>query len=228
MNNITVLKIGGSFINNQNLHKLKKIVEALKKHNGQQFIIVAGGGQPADFVRKYDTKVHLKADSSHFAAIAAMELNAYLLADYFNDFSFFTFDFNFNKKINIFLPLSYYRKFDPLPHSWNVSSDSIALELSQRLRSNNLFLFKQRIIKNNFKLNVQRAADSKLLDSYFPILYQQSSESLKSFIIDFKQANNMADLININKSELIKDKLSNTKLLNKDTRLRTNSFNLLV
>lgn len=210
MNNLTVLKIGGSFINNQNLINLKNIIKAVKTITDHKLIIVTGGGKAADLIRDYDRKIKLKDSSSHFAAIAAMELNSYLISDYFDSFSFFSTDFIFSKEINIFMPLNYYRKFDPLPHAWDVSSDSIALELSQRLKADNLFLIKQRTIKNNFKIKIESAADNKLIDNYFPKLYQDQNSNLKTIIINMKSIKNLEMLIENSKAEIL-NKNSNSK-----------------
>ncbi|TDS32332.1 hypothetical protein [Halanaerobium congolense] len=217
MTDLTVLKIGGSFINKEKQKELKQIIKALKMVENHKFIIATGGGKAADLVRSYDSNFQLKASSSHFAAIAAMELNSYLISDYFDDFSFFSTDFNFKKKINIFLPLAYYKQFDPLPHSWDVSSDSIALELGQRLRVNNFCLIKQKIIAKDLKIKAETAVQAELLDNYFPILYQQSQPELKSLII---------------KTEAVKDfefllKNNQVDLLNKNFKLKKTNFNLL-
>lgn len=214
MNKLTVLKIGGSFIKQQNLNNLNKIIKAIKKVDNHRLVIVSGGGKAADFIRDYDNKVELNASSSHFAAVAAMELNSYIISDYFNDFSFFSTDFNFSKKINIFLGLDYYRKFDPLPHSWDVSSDSIALELSQKLKADNLFLIKQRTIKSSFKIKSQRAADNKLIDNYFPCLYQKQESNLKALIINTKSVNNLEMLIKSNKAEILNQALASKAEVN--------------
>src|SRR6056297_1107427 len=216
MSNLTVLKIGGSFINQQNLKELKIIIKAIKNINKHKLIIVTGGGKAADFVRGYDNKVQLKASSSHFAAVAAMELNSYLISDFFDDFSFFSTDFIFSKKINIFLGLDYYREIDPPPHSWNVSSDSIALELSQRLKADNLFLIKQRTMKNNLEIKIQSAADNKLIDSYFPKLYQELDGKLKTLIINTKSIKNLKMLIEKSEAEIS----------NKAFDLKRENFNL--
>lgn len=217
MTDLTVLKIGGSFINQQKQEELTEIIRAVKKAKNHKFIIVTGGGKAADLVRNYDSNFHLKADSSHFAAVAAMELNSFMISDYFADFSFFSTNFDFKKRINIFLPLAYYKKFDPLPHSWDVSSDSIALELGQRLKADNLFLIKQKIIADNIKIKAKTAVEVGILDNYFSMLYQQNQQELKSLII---------------KPEAIRDfnfliKSSRTELIKKNFELGKNNFNLL-
>jgi len=199
MNKITAVKIGGSFFNDKTLKKIENITSIIEQlssgENQEKFLLITGGGKAADLVREFDSAADLDNKSAHFAAIAAMELNAYLLSDFFEDFSFFSAnDFlgpknyidknnisgnksrlenesraknsklknnklnnTFSNKniylekdsyaksnINIFLPLDYYRKLDPLPHSWQVSSDSIALELALRAGAERLVLLKQR------------------------------------------------------------------------------------
>lgn len=243
MNKITAVKIGGSFFNDNTVKKLKNItsiIEQLSSRKSQEnFLLITGGGRAADLVREFDSAVALNNKSAHFAAVAAMELNAYLLSDFFEEFSFCSADDflakdnylenknsakninsfeNINssnmkhildkksflsKQINIFLPLDYYRKLDPLPHSWQVSSDSIALEIALRAGAERLVLLKQRGYssqeKENFlkkhiesakrgnqninylrRISAKRLSNDGLIDEFFPELFRERIKSSKN------------------------------------------------
>jgi len=229
MDKIITIKIGGSFFEEQALKKLENITSIIKQQSSgedkMKFLLITGGGKAADLVRKFDSEVDLNDKSSHFAAIAAMELNAYLLSDFFEDFGFCSADEFFGEKnnINIFLPLEYYRRLDPLPHSWQVSSDSIALELAYRVGAANLILMKQRgyrslekgdasksnseTVKNTSqylsvsnRFSAREISDDGLIDNYFPHLLQifkdnskHSNEKLECIIAN---ANHLSEFEN--------------------------------
>ncbi|RCW89076.1 hypothetical protein DER71_10216 [Halanaerobium sp. DL-01] len=211
-NNIKVIKIGGSFFSSDIFNSLKKILKDISALDIKGLVFTAGGGKSADLIREFDRKYDLNDSSAHFAAISAVEINAYMLSSFLNDYTFLNAadgDFNktgdgeFNKskieknKISIFLPSAYYRKYDPLPHSWDVSSDSIALELADRACAEELILLKARdplflkeagIRGNDSKTKkiYYQAAESLreegLIDNYFPTLFYKTN--IKTTIIN--------------------------------------------
>jgi len=119
-------------------------------------LIVPGGGTFADAVRKKN----LDDDNSHWQAISAMNRYGVYLAT----FGFpLTETLDMPKKgITILLPEKILRKQDPLPHSWDVTSDSIALWIAQTMNSP-LLLIKSRD---------GNPTDSDYIDSYFMTLNQ--------------------------------------------------------
>ncbi|RQD75225.1 MAG: hypothetical protein D5S01_05520 [Halanaerobium sp. MSAO_Bac5] len=196
MKNLIVIKIGGSFFRDSKIETLKKISDIIQESNKKKILIVCGGGSAADLVRNFDKKVNLTDQAAHFAAITAMDLNSYLLSSYFNESSFLTADLELKNRINLFAAQDYYRSFDPLPHSWQVSSDSIALEVAQRLKADKLILLKQRYYnsserkdRNTAKRTIKAdllAADG-LIDSFFSSLYLKDKNQLSALIINANQ-----------------------------------------
>lgn len=208
MDKIIVIKIGGSFINTENIELLKKITELIEETAAEEknikIIIVTGGGQAADLVRYFDRELKLRAKTAHFAAISAVELNAYLISDFFKEFSFFSQNISLPNRINIFLPLLYYQNFDPLPNSWNVTSDTMALETAERTRADKLILLKQKDIINNehaSSIRADKLSESGLIDGYFSILFEKAQSALDD---KFE-----AVIINANYPQRIKDYLKN-------------------
>ena len=196
MKKLFVIKIGGSFFRNDKIEILKKITEFIKENTEMKFLIVCGGGAAADLVRDFEQKENLTDRAAHFAAITAMDLNTYLLSAYFTESSFLTAELELKKRINLFSAQNYYRKFDPLPHSWEVSSDSIALEIAHRLSADKLILLKQRYCNNSQKrdgntgkrtIKAEELAADGLIDSYFPLLYKKQKNNISAIIINANQ-----------------------------------------
>lgn len=122
-----VIKIGGSLLD----HAGPALQAILTSH--RRVLILPGGGVFADAVR--EAKAEGKA--AHWMAIAAMEQYGWLLSTYGIE----TTDTpEFYETPRIFLPYRYLRSHDPLPHSWDVTSDTISAWLAARLSAELLIL----------------------------------------------------------------------------------------
>ena len=108
-----VVKLGGSLYN-----KVPDLVSAFLSSERPLFV-VPGGGPFADQVR--NTKVG--QDSAHWMAIAAMEQFGWFISDQGIEKTEFL---KVPDRTVVFLPYRIMRELDPLPHSWDVTSDSIA------------------------------------------------------------------------------------------------------
>jgi len=82
-------------------------------------LIVPGGGIFADVVRK----LRVDDDSAHWMAIAAMDQYGWFIV---SQGVMATTLLKVPDRPVVFLPYCSMRQHDPLPHSWDVSSDSIA------------------------------------------------------------------------------------------------------
>ncbi|MEN6443204.1 MAG: uridylate kinase [Methanoregula sp.] len=122
-----VVKVGGSLSLN-----IREIIPALLA-SPRTLLIVPGGGKFADAIRRL--AVH--DDPAHWMAIAAMEQYGWMLASY----GVPTTDILANPEMtSVFLPYSTMRQSDPLPHSWNVTSDTIAAWVAKTLDTDLLIL----------------------------------------------------------------------------------------
>jgi len=115
-----VVKLGGSLH-----HRIPEIVPLLCQ-SGRPLLVVPGGGLFADAVRKEQvTDV-----SAHWMAVAAMEQYAWVIASH----GMMATDILAVPEITaVFMPYISMRQHDPLPHSWNITSDSIAAWIAAEL-----------------------------------------------------------------------------------------------
>ncbi|MDY6864944.1 MAG: amino acid kinase [Halobacteriota archaeon] len=118
-----VIKIGGSLI-----YQRKEILYRLEEYSsefGKEIVIIPGGGVFADLVRSHSEEI--SEDTAHWMAIHAMDQYGLYLAD--GTFIQLLYDLTGigeGAGIFILLPYMLLRQLDPLPHSWDVTSDTIA------------------------------------------------------------------------------------------------------
>ncbi len=140
-----VIKIGGSVLRPENLRSLTAHLDKLV--NEFSFVIVPGGGEYADLVRKNHKTYQLTDETSHWMAILTENILGFLLLEHLKQgIPAFTVSeistIVSNSKIPVFMPFRYLLNEDPLPHSWDVTSDSIAAYLAELLRADKLILLK--------------------------------------------------------------------------------------
>ena len=115
-----VVKIGGSLFS-----EVPRLVQEIGGAD-RPVLVVPGGGQYADLVRM----LSLPEEQSHWMAIAAMEQYAWYIAVHGME----TMDgIAPPEGIRVLLPYRVMRMEDPLPHTWDVTSDSIAAWVAHRL-----------------------------------------------------------------------------------------------
>ena len=119
----TVVKLGGAVLAEGSLTALAGI-----PRDGRT-LIVPGGGPFADMVRAVDDRFDIGDDAAHWAAILAMDQYANALA-------------TLVPGLPILAPYRWLRAVDPLPHSWDVTSDSIAAWVAHAVGAERLLLVK--------------------------------------------------------------------------------------
>ncbi len=141
---ISIVKVGGSIaVQPKKLRYLCKKLEALSKEN--LLIVVPGGGEFADTVRKLDNRFHLSKAASHKMAILGMDQYGLLLADLIPNSTIAKGLDEATKalksgKIPVFLPSNMFFTTNPLENSWDVTSDSIALHIASQLDATRVLL----------------------------------------------------------------------------------------
>ncbi len=122
-----VLKLGGSL--ERSAHGIVDIL----LENSPPVLIVPGGGRYADMVRR----AKLPDDVSHWMAIAAMDMFGWHLSSLGLPV---TGQLEIPQGPAIILPYAVMRRADPFPHSWDVTSDSIAAWIAHQLGLNLVLL----------------------------------------------------------------------------------------
>jgi len=155
-----VVKIGGGLLAQpESLEGVLSILgSAAREH---RVVVVAGGGPFADAVRSVDNRMQLSHDTAHWMAILAMDQYAHLLAERLPCGAVVGNALEASRAIDrgsvpVLAPSQWLREADPLPHSWDVTSDSIAAWIAGMLRARRLVLVKP-----------AGATGSKLVDAYF-------------------------------------------------------------
>jgi aspartokinase-like uncharacterized kinase len=113
-----VIKLGGSLLDHAP-DILKRILST-----EADVLVVPGGGRFADLVRDVHERKGLSQDAAHWMAILAMDQYAYYLSD--KSGIALTPLLVRKKGVRIALPYEILRRQDELPHSWDVTSDTIA------------------------------------------------------------------------------------------------------
>ena len=124
-----VLKIGGSLARGDALPALCRSLAASGREHA--VLVVPGGGAFADVVRDCHGSFPLSESAAHWMAILGMDQYGLLLADLIPDARIVTDPESARivareRRIPVLLPSAWLRRDDPLPHSFDVTSDSIA------------------------------------------------------------------------------------------------------
>ena len=138
------MKLGGSLLDLPDL--VPRMVSVLPSH----CFVLVGGGPAVDLVRQWDQRFHLSDDDAHQLAVEAMSLNARAVQILHSDFDLVdridTADNSTVSRRSILNPTDFLadleERFDRLPRSWDVTSDSIAAWIAARCGISKLVLVK--------------------------------------------------------------------------------------
>jgi aspartokinase-like uncharacterized kinase len=142
---ITVLKVGGSLSGGQGLAALGQEISRLGVQH--RLLVVPGGGGFADAVRDHYGRYRLGETTAHRMALLAIDQYGCLLGDLVPGSVLVT-DLLAARRVAesgqvpILLPSSLLIQADPLPHSWQVTSDAIAAWVAGLVRALLLVLLK--------------------------------------------------------------------------------------
>jgi aspartokinase-like uncharacterized kinase len=154
-------KVGGSLFTLPDL--ARRITDSLKRWPDSRPLLVAGGGEAANIVRRWDARYHLGPERAHWLALWSMKLNEALLRDLLVTTRIVS-----NRRAADVawesgeLPIICAHDFlraepvensenlqnipaagcDDLPHTWDVTSDSIAAWIACRWPADRLVLLK--------------------------------------------------------------------------------------
>lgn len=160
MNVDLVLKIGGGLL--AQTGRLDAVLaEIALVSKGVPLLVVPGGGPFADAVRDVDRRLQLSDDAAHWMAVLAMDQYAQLIASRLEGGVLITEPGEIaaaldGGSIPVLAPYRWLRDVDPLPHCWEVTSDSIAAWVAGQVGARRLVLVKP-----------AGAAGDDLVDAYF-------------------------------------------------------------
>jgi aspartokinase-like uncharacterized kinase len=156
----TVVKVGGGLLGKAGTFEL--VIEALTAfRRARRLVVLPGGGPFADAVRQMFTRIKIGEDAAHWMAVLGMDQYAHALVARIPDAALVDAEAGITAalqsgRLPILAPYRWLRAADPLPHSWEVTSDSIAGWLAGQLGARRVVLIKP-----------PHAGRSKVVDSYF-------------------------------------------------------------
>ncbi len=216
-----LIKIGGSLT-----YSAKHLLDSLKsfcnENSGKyKIIIVPGGGEFANVVRNIYKTTELSNDASHKLATLCTDLTGI----YFSELSDIrTVDNLYDAKsilkkedILIILPSKIVLSNDELPHSWDITSDSIAVYIAKLLNLDNLIIAtnvdgiyteypKGKLLNT---INAKSIKGFTSVDSYLPNLLIK--HNIECFVVNGKYPNRIINILKNNNdiyTKIIIDKKS--------------------
>ena len=175
---LRVIKVGGSLLDHPSF--VGTLTDWLQNQPPMANVLVTGGGVWADEVRHLDRTRTLSSESAHWLAVRAMKLTACLLCqllpratmtDRFETVLKPFHESRANHHPVIFECERFLRQVEPhlprqpLPHGWQVTSDSIAARLAEVTDAEELVLLKS---TGPSASTPQQAANVGTVDAYFP------------------------------------------------------------
>ena len=166
-----VVKVGGSLFDHPRLGAgLRQHLESLAP---SEVLLVPGGGAAAEAVRELDRVHRLGQEASHWLAIAAMDVMGGVLRSLV--------------RAGRVLECSEFARSDEsrpgaLPHSWNVTSDSLAARAAVVLGAKRLVLLKSIDGEGN---SAEEWSRRGWVDVYFPRVVQRAALPVE--ILNFRR-----------------------------------------
>ncbi len=178
---LRVIKLGGSLLDFRQL--VSSLRAWLASQTPAQNLMLVGGGRLADAIREAFALHPLTEEAAHWLCIRLLGVTAELAANILPEASLLKHPNEFAavqkaSPLAILDPEHYLREEEillrqsglsqlaPLPHSWDVTSDSIAARLARFLRAGELVLLKSSLPNPPF--TAEHAAEVGFVDRFFP------------------------------------------------------------
>ena len=143
---VSVVKIGGGLaLIPRALERVCRAVEDAARVGG--IVVIPGGGPFADAVRSFDQEIGLSSTAAHWMAMLAMDQYAFALADRIRGAILLedpgsVAEALAQRKVAVLAPSHWMRSADVLPHTWDITSDSVAAFIAGALGASRLVLIK--------------------------------------------------------------------------------------
>jgi aspartokinase-like uncharacterized kinase len=201
-----VIKIGGSLGRGTGLKTLCREIARLGERH--RLLIVPGGGAFADQVRESSKRYALDDTTAHNMALLAMDQYGHMLNELITGSSLIE-DTHFIGKVietgraAVLLPSSMAMQSYTLPHSWQVTSDSIAAWISWEVKCPRLVLLKnvEGVLSFDKKLLTNMTVDELArhtggVDEYLARFL--ASAQLEVWIINGRHPRRLSELLSTN------------------------------
>jgi aspartokinase-like uncharacterized kinase len=175
-----VIKLGGSLLDESGWPDAFR--RWLDRQPTMHSVLIVGGGALADSIRRWDRIHRLAPTDAHWLAIGTISLTARLASKLLPEAAWsdewravldFTGAADPSQSLLIFDPSRFLETIEPtldgepLPQSWDVTSDSIAARIARLLECRELVLLKS-CLPGPDVTTLERAADSQYVDRAFP------------------------------------------------------------
>jgi 5-(aminomethyl)-3-furanmethanol phosphate kinase len=143
---LTLVKVGGGLCARAGALPRVGAAVARAARKGR-LVVLPGGGPFADAVRGFDADHGLTPTAAHWMAILAMDQYAFALADQVpgsrlvEDMAGIQ-SAHADRAVPVLAPYRWLRAADELPHSWEITSDTLAAYLGTLLGADHLVLVK--------------------------------------------------------------------------------------
>ena len=163
---VWVIKVGGSLMN---APALKHWLDIFVQFSNGRVVIVPGGGIFADAVRIAQLQTGISDAMAHQLAIKAMDQYGLLLTDINPNLAIASSELelaerSWQHRAIIWLPSHMALIDNQIPENWDMTSDSLAAWLANKLGAEQLILLK---FKKPKKTNLNQLRKEKFIDGYF-------------------------------------------------------------
>jgi 5-(aminomethyl)-3-furanmethanol phosphate kinase len=202
-----VLKVGGSLSRGAGLEAMCR--EICRLGARYRLLVVPGGGTFADQVRAMYRRYALSETAAHRMALLAMDQYGYLLNQLIPESSLMGDLDSANRitesgRVAILLSSELIIRTDPLPHSWEVTSDSIAAWIAQQTQCRRLVLLKDvdGLLTSDRALNTQKLiadltvnqlAEHGGVDDY--LFHALADSNLETWVINGRKPERLSELL---------------------------------
>ncbi|MCU0705111.1 MAG: hypothetical protein MUF18_14150 [Fimbriiglobus sp.] len=172
-----VAKVGGSLLD------LPWLGDALTRWASQYrepVLLVPGGGAFTDVIRAADETHRLGEETAHWLALRTLTVTAHLLVRLLPDAEIVTspsiIELEKNhrqhpQRLFVLDPFAFFQEHDTVPHTWAVTSDSLALAVALHTKAEQLLLLKSVDVED---VPWVVASARGWVDDYFPDLVERA------------------------------------------------------
>ncbi|MAS84079.1 MAG: hypothetical protein CMF44_05470 [Legionellales bacterium] len=172
---LTVIKLGGSLMRSSELQYWLNSIFQVKRNS--ILILVPGGGEFADSIRKIQNNSNFNDEIAHKLALLAMAQYGYFLTSINSNIKIIRNINNLSVKKDsynsyLWLPDSLLDDSLEIPKTWDITSDSISLWLATKLFAKKLIIIKSKKITLN-KSKITEHGQSNDLDKGFASMHEK-------------------------------------------------------